>query len=163
MAPLHFSNIIAYRIEGNVLWCTFSNNFKFFIKIKFRSSNFRIFLVLQATPPGTHVGLIQTFQLMLHVSFTIKAMVRGYHIYSRPGATTCIKWMVGQANPPPHLTQALMLKTCDREACENQVQGKGTGLKVKCAIKHNVWGGDWLNIFIIRDSYLGLRIPHQTF
>ena len=55
--------------------------FKFSFKIKFWNSNFQIFLTLQATPPGTRVGLIQTFQLMLHVSFTVKAIIQGYHIY----------------------------------------------------------------------------------
>ena len=70
-----------YRIAGNFCWCTFLYNLKFSVRIKFRSSNFRIFQVLQATPSGTHVGLIRTFWLIVHAPFTIKAMIRGYYIY----------------------------------------------------------------------------------
>ena len=49
--------------------------------MKFQRFNSQNFLVLQATPPGTHVGLIWTFWFMLHTFFTIKVMIQGYHIY----------------------------------------------------------------------------------
>ena len=60
-----------YRIR----WCLFSYNFKFSFKIKFPSSNFRIFAVLQAAPSGIRFA---------HGSYmlpTINAMLRGYRIY----------------------------------------------------------------------------------
>ena len=37
--------------------------------------------MLQAAPTGTGVGLIRTFEVMAPASFTIEAMIRGYHIY----------------------------------------------------------------------------------
>ena len=66
---------------GHYCWCIFSYNFEFSVRIKFQSSDFRIFQVLQATPPRKHVGLTGTFRLMVHASFTIKVMIRAYHIY----------------------------------------------------------------------------------
>ena len=74
--PIH-----AYGVAGNFHLCIFLHNFKFSTWIKFGISNFRIFQVLQATPPGKHVALIRTFWIMLHTSFTIKAMIPGYRIY----------------------------------------------------------------------------------
>ena len=38
-------------------------------------------MVFQPTPPGTHIGLISTFQFMAHAYFTIEAMICGFHIY----------------------------------------------------------------------------------
>ena len=69
-----------YRIAGYFHWYKFSYNLESFIKINFRVLIFDFFQVLQTTPPGTHVGLIRTFRLMVRASFTIKAMIHGYHI-----------------------------------------------------------------------------------
>ena len=82
--PLHLAcewNISVYCIVGKFRWYIVFYSFEFSIRIKFLSSDSRIFQVLQATLSGTHVGLIRTFRLMVHASFTIKAMIHGYHIY----------------------------------------------------------------------------------
>ena len=42
-----------YRIAGNFRWCKFSYELGFSVRIKFRSSNFRIFYVLRVTPRDT--------------------------------------------------------------------------------------------------------------
>ena len=68
--------------ENFRLWI-FSCSLEIFVPIKFPNSNFRFFRfqALQATHSGTHVGVIRTFWLMVHAPFTIKEMIRAYHIY----------------------------------------------------------------------------------
>ena len=52
------------------------------INTRFRRYNRPISASFRSHPPGTHVGLIQSFRLMVHASFTIKTMMRRY-IYLR--------------------------------------------------------------------------------
>ena len=71
---------ISYCIAGNFRSCKFLHKFEFPLRIEFQNSNFPTSQVVQATPCGTRIGLIQMFRVVVRASFTIEGMVRGYHI-----------------------------------------------------------------------------------
>ena len=57
------------------------HNFELSVRIKFWSFDLQIFLVLQATPPGAHLGPIRTFDSWCMLVSLSKGMICGYHIY----------------------------------------------------------------------------------
>ena len=62
--------------SGKFLLVYILYNSEFSVWIKFSSSNFQIFLFLQVAPRGIRrFGLVGTFQLMVHASFTIEVMM----------------------------------------------------------------------------------------